>query len=118
MLKDFRVTCEKRLHETERADRPSIMIAPDEKKEAGCEQGSGQKKPCPRPKRHIQCLTQFTEADDEYQHAGKVMIELGVGDACYGPVPPCTVIRSPMMVVAGMDCFMHRYLIVFIMLRP
>ena len=34
MLEDFRVAGEKRLHKTERADRPSIMVAPDKNKEA------------------------------------------------------------------------------------
>ncbi len=32
MLKDFRVTAEKGLNETEGADRPRIMIAPDKEK--------------------------------------------------------------------------------------
>ena len=34
MLKDFRVAAEEGLHETERADRPRIMITPDKEKKA------------------------------------------------------------------------------------
>jgi hypothetical protein len=33
MLKDFRVTAEKGLNETEGADRPRVMIAPDKEKQ-------------------------------------------------------------------------------------
>jgi hypothetical protein len=34
MLKNFRIIAEERLHETERTDWPSFMVAPDKEKEA------------------------------------------------------------------------------------
>ena len=100
MLKDFRVTAEEGLHETERTDRPSVMVAPDKEKGACCEQGSRQKKPGPSPEWHGQSLAQFTKPNDEHQYAGEVMIELRVSDACYGPFPSSPVIRSPVMFVS------------------
>jgi len=118
MLKDFRLTSEERPHETERADRPSIMVAPDKKKEACCEQGPGQKKPGPSPEWYSQRLPQLTETDDEYQHAGKVMIELGIGDPCYRSFPPWLITHGPIMFVVDADGFMHQCLIKAIGLRP
>src|SRR5580765_6381839 len=118
MLNDFRVGAEEGLHETERSDRPRIMVAPDKEKGACCEQGSGQKKPGPSPVWHGQRLAHFTEPNDEYQYAAEVMIELGVGNTCDGSFPPWLKSHGSMMLVVGTDCLLHRCLILFIMLRP
>ena len=49
-------------------------------------------------------MAQFAEPDDEHQHAGEVMIELGVGDACDGSFPSRLITASrSMMFVVGAD---------------
>jgi len=63
-------------------------------------------------------MAQFTQPDDEHQHAGQVMIEFRVGNACDGPFPSRSITRSRMMLVVGADLFLKRRLTMPIMLRP
>jgi hypothetical protein len=63
-------------------------------------------------------MTQFTQPDDDHQHAGQVMIELRVGNACDRPFPSKLRSSSRRMFVAGDNLFMCRWLPLFMMLRP
>jgi len=81
MLKDFRVTAEERLNETERADRPSFMVTPDEEIEACGEQSPRQKKLSPSPEWCRQRMAQLAETDDEDQQTGEMVVKLRIGHA-------------------------------------
>jgi len=81
MLKNLRVTAEERFHETERADRPSFTVTPDEEVQAYGEQSSRQKKPSPSPERRCQRLAQLAQADDQNQYSNEMMVKLRIGHA-------------------------------------
>jgi len=81
MLKDFRVTAEECLDETERADRPRVMVTPDEEIDACGEQSPGQKKLRPSPEWRRQGLAQLAETDDEDQHTSEMVVKLRIGHA-------------------------------------
>lgn len=81
VLNNLVVVAEKRLAEGQRADGPGFMIAPYQKERPSTQESGGQKKPDPAQGGKPHGMGELSDAHQDNQKAGYVMIALRIGDA-------------------------------------
>lgn len=81
VLNDFLILPKERIHKAERADRPSLVVAPHQQEDPDDAECARQNETGPYGQRISQGMAEFEKSKEQIHQTREAMIELRIGDA-------------------------------------